>query len=303
MGLQAVKLLARLVLALALCCTPAQAWWQSVAQVSVGTAGYTGPGDIVSGATIFWGVVAYNAAYATGSNPAFDVCDVATGLTCSTINILTTGYADFATAAASVACATACGISKFYNQVTNGTLDIVQSDRTRRPTLTFSSLGSCAGALFNGSTVRLVSSGNWSQSQPFSGLVVFKRTSVAAAGALGVSTPDAVELGANLADRSFIAATSTANGTAGDTPDNSFNVVQGIYNSSSSIIVANSTTTSSLNPGTGNPNGTVVMGAGDSSGNDRFPGTIMFGGWWPAAFSGTQSGNLNTNARSFCGGF
>jgi hypothetical protein len=43
---------------------------------------YTGPGDVVSGATVFYGVRAYNAAYATGSNVALNVENSSTSVTC-----------------------------------------------------------------------------------------------------------------------------------------------------------------------------------------------------------------------------
>jgi hypothetical protein len=61
---------------------------------------YSGPGDAVTGGTAWYGVVAYNAAYATGSNPGATIrCSSgpSSGST-FTINILTTGILDIATA-------------------------------------------------------------------------------------------------------------------------------------------------------------------------------------------------------------
>ena len=78
---------------------------------------YTGPGDVVSGATEYWGLRAYNAAYATGSNPAAVICDTATFAVCTTINILSNGKFDSATAAASSSCAVACVFKTFIGQI------------------------------------------------------------------------------------------------------------------------------------------------------------------------------------------
>lgn len=61
-----------------------------------GTA-YTGPGDVVSGAKVWWGLRAYNAAYATGSNPAVTVRRASDNTT-QNINILSNGNLDVASA-------------------------------------------------------------------------------------------------------------------------------------------------------------------------------------------------------------
>jgi hypothetical protein len=58
--------------------------------------GYTGPGDVVSGATAWYGLRAYNAAYATGSNNAINVRRASDNST-SNIVILSSGAVDVAT--------------------------------------------------------------------------------------------------------------------------------------------------------------------------------------------------------------
>lgn len=60
--------------------------------------GYTGPGDVVSGATVWYGLRAYNAAYATGSNNAVNVRRASDNTT-TNIVILANGNLDTATAA------------------------------------------------------------------------------------------------------------------------------------------------------------------------------------------------------------
>jgi hypothetical protein len=80
--------------------------WQSSAQligesifktVRASGGGYTGPGDIVASAKAWYGLRAYNAAYATGSNNAINVRRASDNTT-SNIVILTSGALDIATA-------------------------------------------------------------------------------------------------------------------------------------------------------------------------------------------------------------
>jgi hypothetical protein len=87
-----------LALFLALIASPC--WAQSSQMLLLGAGGgltYTGPGDIVSGATAWYGLRAYNAAYATGSNNAVNVRRASDNTT-QNIVILSNGQLDIATA-------------------------------------------------------------------------------------------------------------------------------------------------------------------------------------------------------------
>jgi len=66
--------------------------------VCSGGGGYQGPGDVVSGATAWYGLRGYNAAYATGSNNAINIRRASDNST-SNIVILSNGNLDTATAA------------------------------------------------------------------------------------------------------------------------------------------------------------------------------------------------------------
>lgn len=66
-------------------------------QPKASSASYQGPGDVVSGATVYVGVRAYNAAYATGSNNALNVRRASDNST-SNIVILSNGNLDIASA-------------------------------------------------------------------------------------------------------------------------------------------------------------------------------------------------------------
>jgi hypothetical protein len=89
-----------LALFLALLASPCWAQPSQMPLLGVGgaaTSTYTGPGDIVTGATAWYGLRAYNAAYATGSNNAINVRR-ASDNSSENIVILSTGKLDIATA-------------------------------------------------------------------------------------------------------------------------------------------------------------------------------------------------------------
>jgi hypothetical protein len=95
---------------------------------------YEGPGDVQSGATHFWGVYAYNAAYATGSNPCIDITDQANA-NALTVNILSTGFVDVAAISAWVTAnsVTTIKVSKVYDQI--GSAHLEQATAADRPVL------------------------------------------------------------------------------------------------------------------------------------------------------------------------
>lgn len=91
-------------------------------------ASYTGPGDVVSGAKAFWGLRAYNAAYATGSNKAVQVTRTSDSETCDVLinssgnlgNTTGCSGADSGVTIATFCNATTCNVKKFYDQSGNG---------------------------------------------------------------------------------------------------------------------------------------------------------------------------------------
>lgn len=99
-------------------------------------ASYVGPGDIVATGWYLWGGVrAFNAAYATGSNPALDIVDQA-GANPLTANILASGFLDATSISAWVAAhsVTTILVSKLYDQTGNGR-HLTQATNANRPSL------------------------------------------------------------------------------------------------------------------------------------------------------------------------
>lgn len=90
-----------LVLAILLVASPAQAQRMMVlgagGPFTAAAAGYTGPGDIVSGATAFYGLRAYNAAYAATPGKSVNVRRASDNVACD-INVATTGGLGLTTA-------------------------------------------------------------------------------------------------------------------------------------------------------------------------------------------------------------
>lgn len=82
--------------------------------------GYTGPGDVVASAVGWWGLRAYNAAYATALGNAIEVCTAADAL-CTVIHVTATGglnSSDLTTSGCSAI--TTCTAKTLYDQSGNG---------------------------------------------------------------------------------------------------------------------------------------------------------------------------------------
>jgi hypothetical protein len=138
--------------------------------------GYQGPGNIASGAIAFWSCGrAYNAAYGAALSSACDVVDTATGLTTCTLHFLATGFVN-TTQCNATACATACRVTKMYDQTGNGN-HVVQATLANMPALTFSAQNGlpCPAGTNNAATV-LATAGNISQAAPYSQTLVAERT-------------------------------------------------------------------------------------------------------------------------------
>ena len=115
----------------------------TVGPVAAAPLGYTGPGNIVTGATGFWGLRGYNAAYATGSNPGIDIRNAA-DTTTTTLNILSDGSLDVASVPGTGG---PFRVSKVYDQI--GTNHFVQTDHAVRPTLLLNAIGTRPAMVFN----------------------------------------------------------------------------------------------------------------------------------------------------------
>lgn len=272
------------------------AWWQSIQQVAVSGGGggaYSGVGDKFPGAGGAYGLRAYNAAYATGSNSAAIICDTATFATCSTINILANGDFDKATAAASAACATACVVKSLTDQSGSG------------HTMTCAAAASCATLVFNCNgtkpCLRFAGAAQYSttftESAPVSYSIVAKRTSVVDY-ALVISTSGNPFLGFNNTS-GFAAAGSDTGILTLTAAENVFHSVQSTQAGSGTNVFVDNTTTSNSNT-QGAPGATVFLGA--RSGAFSFTGDFEEAYFWSgSAMAGTDATNVCRNQQTYWG--
>lgn len=272
-----------------------------------GGGGYTGPGDVVSGAAVWYGLRGYNAAYATGSNPAVDITDQA-GSNPLTVNILTNGNLDVATISAWVTAhsVTTIRIAKLYDQTGSGShRDLTSVGSTvSHPILTLSAIGSLPGMTFDSSlNEQLLSSATYTTSQPF--------TQMAAAKANAVGSSIRAIIG--FENTALLASDSSAALVEVDAGSNLFIFTMvpaqfysygGMYNGASSAasFIGSNTNNTTGNAGTNAPSGTKIEMGYDTGGTlgNAFDGVTLEAGIWPGDKS-SSFGAMATNQRAYWG--
>jgi hypothetical protein len=238
------------------------AWWQSIQQKGVVAAPtYQGPGDVVSGALVYYSCSrVYNGAAASTSTNLCDLVAAVGGVAVCTVRGSSTGFADQSsycnggtqTPAAACAAVTSCKISKMYNQVTPGTLDVSQATPASMPAAVFSS--SPTGTLpavdcTGGTNALLATTTNPSISQPWTATGVVQRagTGSSVEGIMGNASGVVNFIGHNTANSIAANAGTTVTVSATDT---NWNSIAGVLNGASSVLTVNTTDTTGLNAGT-----------------------------------------------------
>ncbi len=295
-----MKRLIAFLLCAALCCFQQDSRAAGVLLLAkAGGATFSGPCDATAGATLFFGFVSCSAAYATAHSAAADVCDLATCTTTVTINFLSTGYWDAATASASSACATACVVKQFYDSTGNGHTIPVNAGSYGK--IVFNVLGSCSGlthtaSYSTGPQYRVAIT---SVATPYSLMALTSRNSTAVTTqqyAVGSSSSGGAGLGfTGTANTAGVYASS--NLSLGSVSDAAFHAM---------IAINLGTASSTLNvdgvAATGNM-GSLAIASVDF-GSDPFgsftQGYVVAGGLWPSAVTAST---MNTNLHSLCGGF
>jgi hypothetical protein len=252
---------------------------------------FVGPGDIVSGAAAFYGLRAYNAAYATGSNKAINVRRASDNTTMD-ILILANGNLDVATATTFLA-ATTGYITEWYDQSGNGN-HMVQATAGTQPQLLLTGANGLPTVAANGSQ-NLATIGS-----PASGATVY--TIVAVAERTGAFTT----FGGILASGGgsfFYNATNAVvlyEGTlavTGVASDSVLHAMQFIANDPSSFINVDGGSTP-----TGSAGGNVFGSpASLFFGNNPATANISEAGIYAAAFNSTQVANMRANMKAFWG--
>jgi hypothetical protein len=270
-------------------------------QPAPGGGGYTGPGDIVSGALAWHGLRCYSTAY-TGN--IADIWDAATGSTTETVLGCNAGGAIVVKSGSALAttCASGCKDKTLYDQSgqTNcgiAACDLTQSTNASRPTFTQNCIGSLPCLTFAGSQSLQSASTFSSTNQPYTISAVLERTGsfttqmsvygdIACNGIFFTSTANTVGM---FAQSSVVSATAT---------DSAAHAGQFVFNGASSSIKVDGTTTNPGNPGT-NLLGSGALEMGSGCGGTV--GNVYEAGAWSGAFSSGQQTSMNANQHSYWG--
>lgn len=267
------------------------------------TPAYSGPGDKVSGASMWWGLRGYNAAF---SGTVATICDGATGLVC--VSATWSGGVLTIPLVGGVACnntVAICDVSSLVDQTGNG-FTLSQATNSKRPTLVVPGAANgcpttafpCMTFLNTSAQVLVTASGPTLTPQPFSGAFVGIRTGNTAAPNTAMGTGPTLVMGWNSTANLLRITAGTPQTIAGN--DNSWHAAQGIWsNSVGSLSADGSTTTANNGPNVANA---VAWAMGCSSTSAVcLAGNLVEAGVWPIAFSAQNISDLNSNAHTYWG--
>lgn len=281
---------------------PAKAWWQSVQQVAVssGAAGFSGPGDVQSGALAWYSASrCYSAAYANGTNKAVKFRRASDSATMDIV-CLTSGFVD-SVSAATFCNATSCFINTLYDQSGNS-LDCSQATAGLQMPFAFSVVGTIGMANPSRSVGEFCSNGTGiTQAQPFVFSYVAKRTGDTSLRSIVVCS-GVVQAGFNnSADTVYVYANGSGLPSV-SAVDNAFHAVQNVFNNASSDIYVDGGANVSDIGTTNGLSGQFAIG-GDTCGSNSATGYIAEVGVWAGAWNSTQKGNMNSNQHSATNGY
>ncbi len=247
---------------------------------AVPASAYSGPGDIVAGATAWYGLRAYSAA--DRGNRLLNVCNVA-DIACADLSSdATTGALVISTIGGSSCSVVTCTIKTMYDRSGNGS-DITQATISGRPTLTVNCVGGkpCASCVSQG-LLGTVTTTN----QPYTFSIVAIRTGATTArnAMFSMYTTGSMPIigafnsnSANMYSGTEVSATMN---------DNAWHAVQAVYNGGSSVLNIDNTN-NAVNPNNGAGGTTISFcRTGNGAGNEQYlTGNMTEAGLWTSAFS------------------
>ncbi len=244
---------------------------------------FTGPGDIQPGAYAWWGLQSYNASYGSGGNPAIDLNNDGTGAFAGTVNILSSGLLDVATATTLIA-GGASRISKWYDQTGNGRHQL-QSNNTIRAQLqlTAGPGGNTPAAFFDGQLRgdAYATAGAATIPQPLSYAGVAKIRNAAGVYVLmGDMTNVNIYFGVRQSGPDLMLAAGSGEFTGPVITQNVWHSVQGLSIPTNQQL-AQFETTSSSGSGFGTAGYTAAMGLSNNANGSFWDGWIAQMGIWP----------------------
>jgi hypothetical protein len=290
------------------------------APASTTVAPYQGPGDIVSGALVWYSCSrVYNAAAASTATNLCDLKDSSTGtVAICTLRGSSTGFADQSAYCAgaltpSAACLAAaggsCKVSKMYNQVTPGTLDVVQATAASMPAIVFSSTPTGTLPAINCVPVTsnvLATASNPAISTTYSISAVTYRTNGSTANGFIASAANSTTnyMGADAANTVGLAASAKITNSATDA---TWHSLAGVVNGASSFITVDTTDNSTQNAGSSAWGANPLRVCRQGSGGTTYTGLIAEVGLWSGVVftsgAGNQTQKLEANQHSAINGY
>lgn len=263
-------------------------------------AAYIGPGNIVAGATAWWGLRAYTTAYATGLNKIANVC-IPADVTCADLNSDANGNLVITTIGGSSCSVVTCTVKTLYDQTGNSN-DITQATIASRPVLTVSCLGGkpCLTYVAGQSLVKTSFNGGVDVAQPFTIVAAVNDTgtSTGGGGILATKAANAAGLYAN------DGAVNTIEAFAGSSlvvtaANNTWHTFGGVFNDASSNMNVDGVDNTGAAGTRAFFNNAATLGSDPNGSN--FVGTIAETGLWPSGLSSGNLSSLDVNASAYWG--
>lgn len=274
-------------------------------------AAYSGPGDVVSGASAFWGLRAYNNAYAVAQKKLANIC-LPLDAVCADVNSDTNGNFNIS-AVGTLTCnnsTTICTVKTLYDQsgalaCAGGTAcDVTQATIGNRPTLVLAGAANgCTNialpcmAFALASTQCLFTSVGYTQAQPLSLHMVAIRTGNLTTVQQGIGF-SAVAQVMGWSSTAVVRITFGTPQTVAAT-DSAWHNIDGIASNSVGALSVDGATTTANN-GTGAPSAAQIeIGSRSIACLQPLDGKMNETAIYPFAFNAGNFSGLNTNVHTY----
>lgn len=272
---------------------------------SAGAAPYVGPGDVVSGATLWTGLRCYNAAYSGNVARIKSPSDaLTTTITCSAGGVLGTTGTALATT-----CAVSCTVDILYDQsgasACGGPCDLIQPTEANRPVYTAACQGSFRCMTFTSAASTSINTGGsgagFTQTNPYSFVTASRRDIPANfSPVLSVGGQDILSYFATAGNIRWLA-DGTNNVILAGTTEGAFDSIIGNTATSSTIAYINTSATTDSNATTGGNIGGSEFFMGGSGAAGFSDISVFEAGVWPQQISAGNSDLLMANMKSYWG--
>jgi hypothetical protein len=267
--------------------------WFGSAKATCVSSGYVGPGDLgIPTPAAWWGLRSFSAA--SCSTRVVNVCNVS-DVACVDMVTDATGKLVIPLVGGSDCSMVVCTIKILYDKVAS--FNLTGASIAVRPRL----LTSCIGSLpcltcTSPANTRLFFTGGFVLAQPYTTSGVIK----ASGGFVGSWTAASSQptVGGGISSANTMNINAGTNLTKGSIANGAFHAMQNVFNSTTSSISADGSTTTG-NAGTGAP-GSNPDFCQSSLGNS-WDGSVTEVGWWSGAFSGANITAMNSNQHAFWG--